>query len=189
MQKEVPILFQTEMVEAILDRRKTMTRRLKTKIQPGDIIWVKETTYLPGYDYTDSFDESGEYETRFIQTGNRLYKASSDRPDKCKCVPSIFMPKSACRIWLRCTDRREEHLLDISDEDAIAEGIQVMPSVRSDNGPVYKNYKNPLGVYSSPCNSFMSLWEKINGIESFVENPMLSVINFEVLSTTGKPNS
>lgn len=194
MQKEVPILFQTEMVEAILAGRKTMTRRLNTKIQPGDIIWVKETWVNLGHNNCQ--DGAEQFNTVVFRAGQNG-KDWESNIEGWRWKPSLFMPKSACRIWLKCTDRREEHLHEISDEDAMAEGIL---SYKDDIlGRRYKDYMAPAKGYghpdvdypsvSTPFDSFGSLWEKINGIESLIENPELSVIKFEVLSTMGKPNS
>lgn len=134
--------------------------------QKGDIFWVRET-------FCKSLDVPGEY----------YYKASN--PEVCTedCdgspwKPSIHMPKDAARIWLKRTGTRIERLGDISEEDAIAEGIH-----REWDGTAYW-YKNYLDTFPSnfkgvPKRSFQSLWNSINGPESWDANPWVWVLEFE----------
>ena len=127
-----PILFNTEMVRAILEGRKTCTRRVLKQpfevhpngyitkprgterlcpyippYQPGDILYVRETWCKGSYG-----DEKEKY----------YYKAD-DNNFFCTWHPSIHMPKEAARIWLKVTEVRAEHLQDITEEQAISEGI------------------------------------------------------------------
>jgi hypothetical protein len=81
--------------------------------------------------------------------------------------PSIHMPKSAARIWLKVTDVKVERLRDISQEDAVAEGVKASP-------PFAIGY-------------FKNLWESINGAASWNANPWVWVVEFEVVSKNGKP--
>lgn len=113
--KEYPILFKGDLVRAILDDRKTQTRRIpdcrNNKWQVGDRLWGRETFALEIEDGTP--------------TGGIIYKATS-KPiynDNFKWKPSIHMPREASRILLEITDIREEYLRNITEEDAKAEGI------------------------------------------------------------------
>lgn len=137
--KSLPILFSTEMVQAILAGRKTQTRRpvkypdLGVELelshrsisscrygQPGDLLWVKET-----FTVRDEVVKDGD--GRVIhEYPVYIYKADKQPQvqEIIKWKPSIFMPKKASRITLEITDIRVERLLDISEEDAKAEGVQ-----------------------------------------------------------------
>ena len=96
------------------------------------------------------------------------------------------MPKAAARIWLRITDVRAERLQNISEEDAISEGIERNPKAPKEIMVCYKSYiSNDYNVY--PCVSFSTLWQLINGRESWDQNPWVWVVSFEVVSKTGKP--
>lgn len=192
--KEHPILFSTPMVQAIIAGRKTMTRRkLKVKGckpfspkpeewtiseiekwnegyfpygQVGDVLWVRET-FKPA----DIPEETGLYE----------FKASLQDPDACwnKGIwkPSIHMPKSAARIWLKITNIKVERLQDISEEDAMNEGVE------------YEWYDQSRNIKIEAAKSlFKKLWQVINGRESWEANPWVWAIEFEVISTTGKPS-
>ena len=104
--KERPILFSAPMVRAILDGKKTMTRRIyKPKFdnwKVGDRLWVRET-------YTRVH-------------GRAVYAATCD----IKCFrwrPSIFMPRRFSRILLEITDIKRELLRKISESDAKREGF------------------------------------------------------------------
>lgn len=121
-----PILFNTEMVRAILDGRKSCTRRvvkpqptarygaqcIKPPYQSGDILYVRET-WSEGY-------EEGTYIYRASDklAGLPTFKESS----KLIYHPSIHMPKEAARIWLKVTSVGVERLKEISAESALAEG-------------------------------------------------------------------
>jgi hypothetical protein len=76
--------------------------------------------------------------------------------------PSIYMPRWASRILLEITDVRVEQLQDISEADAMAEGVSL-------TDPETETY------YSG----FKRLWHTINGSESWDANPWVWVVEFE----------
>jgi hypothetical protein len=235
MQKERPILFNGEMVRAILEGRKTQTRRGITKLTPskpqfkglgyekilhfnrsdtygydwtfcassgwndlshaelmgmcpygrvGDRLWVRET-------FAYELDEPDGKET-----GNFLYRAST--PDiHGKWTSSIFMPRAASRILLEITNIRVQPLQDITDSDAIDEGMLTLsPEWRKKAFPEYhktletvknRNFglaiqggqleKPPLG--QSPREVYLRYWGDINGKHSHLKNPWVWVIEFK----------
>lgn len=169
--KERPILFSAPMVRAILEGRKTMTRRVikpqrsewalvegcQEKIlscpygQVGDRLWVKETFRTDAY-----IDERVEY--RATPTVEAQVESYDPMP---KWKPSIFMPRKHSRITLEITGIRVERLKDITEEDAIREGINNMGSVMRHVG------------------FFQDLWESINGPDSWEANPWVWVVEFK----------
>lgn len=195
--KERPIIFTAEMVCAILEGRKTQTRRqikglpidaekiwhdggcwivenqhgqcwkkaLKCPYgQPGYHLWVRETwRQLFGNEYAYSATDSDVY-------------------TETKWRPSIHMPRAAARIHLQITHIRAERLHDITDEDAIAEGIG---RTRPNNGPnyYYDNYHTGRwmkpNMLNNPIASYCTLWEKIYGPGSWEQNPWVWAINFK----------
>ncbi len=154
MSKVLPVLFNTEMVRAILDGRKTCTRRL-VKPQPDE-----QHTYPLGFvvHSTEKKDEecfgfsvdehsgSIQYaklpyqpgdilyvrETWSEWTDGYLYKAwNSPFPQAgesamMKWHPSIHMPKEAARIWLKVTNVSVERLQDITEDGANKEKIPLL---------------------------------------------------------------
>lgn len=147
----LPILFNTEMVRAILDGRKTCTRRLPRKqieekyleyeewvcaVAPHGSTWLSEKEFYeeyPPYHLGDILyvretwcglpvNEAGHFRGHPIY----YYRADGDlRPEGWGGTwhPSIHMPKEAARIWLKVTDVRVERLQEITEDGAKAEGI------------------------------------------------------------------
>lgn len=89
------------------------------------------------------------------------------------------MPKEACRLWLKVNAVRVERLQDISEDDAKAEGIaRAMQPLFQEMR--YMDYlTNELHGWRNPSSSFQSLWQSINGPESWEANPWVWVIEFE----------
>jgi hypothetical protein len=198
--KSKPILFSTPMVQAILEGTKTQTRRIlkpqpKQKLeffgwklpeyiqvafgkgvkteslhkfpfgQIGDVLWVRETFRPKGHSFP--IGEHFEYKATAESDGNPM-----NEPWK----PSIFMPKDAARIWLKIINIRVERLNDISDEDAKNEGIKLSEH-SSENVDLWYRYDD--GSFSFlPQTSFRTLWESINGKDSWNNNPWVWVIEF-----------
>lgn len=122
-----PILFSSPMVRAILDGKKTMTRRIyKTCFyswQVGDRLWVKET-------YLIAQDDSINTKIIYAATDPNLIGMGFNYSVKCSSKtqlpiwkPSIFMPRKYSRIMLEITDIKREALRDISEDDAKREGF------------------------------------------------------------------
>lgn len=143
-----PILFNTEMVRANLDGRKSCTRRLVKGFVPDDAIWGYTAFTPKGYISCHGTFADGYGEKFFklpYQTGDILYvretwskgleryiyRADYSDTEKfyrngkeieMKWKPSIRMPKEAARIWLNVTDVRVERLQEITEAGAEAEG-------------------------------------------------------------------
>ena len=143
-----PILVNTEMVRAILDGRKTCTRRKipidivnNCDMETDGTLLAYENCYgdfiepekLCQYQPGDTLyvretwcalpvNEAGHIRGHSVY----YYKADGDlRPKgwRDKWHPSIHMPKEAARIWLKVTSVRVERLQEINGDDALAEGV------------------------------------------------------------------
>lgn len=147
-----PILFNTEMVRAIMDGRKTCTRRSikpqweecpHCKYVHNEYIYDKlaQNVYCARCGYPLVPERKAPYQPGDIlyvretwgegyEDGTYIYKASdklANHPmfkesSKRLYHPSIHMPKEAARIWLKVTDVKVERLQDITDDGAKAEG-------------------------------------------------------------------
>ena len=187
--KSTPILFSAPMVRAILEGRKTQTRRV-VKPQPirdafqgqhGDVVILgrvparlrphPENPEDPRRAVTDPIpcpygapgDRLWVRETWApFEMGLVIYRASaapSALPDGGKWRPSIFMPRWACRIELELTAVRVERVQEISADDACEEGID------DDDLP-------PECIYAR-------LWDSINGKRApWASNPWVWVLEF-----------
>ncbi|EKQ6321932.1 TPA: hypothetical protein ACJYA9_000773 [Pseudomonas aeruginosa] len=193
--RERPILFNDQMVRAILEGRKTVTRRvvkpqpdflgsmvdpntpfktldagLHARItcpygEPGDRLWVRETWGLQVRSYGGG---AGEFIVYRATNPDAIYcKSSEGREYPVKWKPSIHMRRHSSRILLEITAVRVERLQDISNDQAIAEGIDT----------------HPMGFYGNGCitagGAFLELWESINGDGRWADNPWVWVIEFK----------
>lgn len=136
-----PILFNTAMVQAILDGRKTTTRRIAkglkdaTKVTNGDFKWSYKQSWMNDlgleiyapYHIGDILYVRETFQQLTDENGiNYIYKASGDYSDiiGLRWIPSIHMPKKAARIFLKVTDVRVERLQDIDYEGCKSEGVK-----------------------------------------------------------------
>lgn len=135
-----PILFNTEMVRANLEGRKSCTRRLVRFLPGENPQWtgyirdglmlyngrnepcIMKAPYQPGdiLYVRETWCDDRQF-THDSTPGRYFYKASESENFKWK--PSIHMPKEAARIWLKVTDVRVERLHEITNDECIKEGI------------------------------------------------------------------
>lgn len=164
----------------------------------GDVMWVRETwrKYYRAdeYGYTHFDQEVIEYsadnpEPVFQMDGNGFIEFNKDGSEKfIPWKPSIFMPKEACRLFLKNEFVRLERLQEITDDGAIAEGVEFHKPVPGDGLTIYKNYTSPKTPFygDNAKLSFQTLWQSIHGEESWDKNPWVWVYKFSI---TDKPEN
>ena len=193
-----PILFNTDMVKAILEGQKTQTRRLmkpqptkprwnnigwlgwddghgrrmKSPCEAGDVLWVRETWSIT--------DKCGLYPNWPSNGIHYMYKA--DDPDcsaakEARWYPSIHMPKEAARIFLLVKRVWVECLREISVENCAAEGI--WDDYKASSEKYHENLKK--AAYPKV---FSELWDSTIKKDDLPEygwnaNPWVWAIEFE----------
>lgn len=204
--KERPILYSGPMVRAILEDRKTQTRRIvkgvaldwlapdmfspefvaipDNNLSPygyaGDRLWVRET-FCEFADY--HIIDGKRYAYRADSEHLRTF-ADSEQTRKelgYKWKPSIFMPRHASRITLEIVNVRVERLRDISEDDAKAEGIRELPLQEGEPGAWWSGDVMQGSVLHgrSPVMAFRKLWDSINKDRApWESNPWVWVIEF-----------
>lgn len=154
--------------------------------QPGDRLWVRET-HAPQADCWGSWERwlrGAGGEAPILHYGADFKPFQNDngfvirKPFIERWRPSIHMPRWASRIDLEVTSVCVERLQDISASDAKAEGIEG----QSAHGP-WRNYGRdgywfPEGKDTAPVLSYRSLWDQINGPDSWAANPWVWVVEF-----------
>lgn len=185
--KETGMLFSAPMVRAILEGRKTQTRRVmknqrldKTPFgHPGDRIYARET-------WCQQADKFGR-----LIPGCYWYRATTpdvvhaDSMEKSPWRPSIHMTKAEARIWLEVTGVRVQRLQDISYTDCIAEGVnRITHGMEGDYFSAVRNEPH-INNWIFADYAFRELWESTGG--DWDANPWVWVVDFKVLSTTGRP--
>lgn len=124
-----------------------------------------DMTHESGRQYLYAADNSNYAANLGANQGRGVYPAWWKRP-------AIFMPRAAVRIKRRITALRIERLQEICTEDALAEGIVRQP----DGG--YGLADTTHYHWASPRESYLSLWEAINGDGSVMSNPFVWCISF-----------
>lgn len=233
--KERPILFSAPMVRAILDGRKTQTRRICKAQPPADALWGSNGAE---WMWLEDRDDVADRVIRcpYGVVGDRLWVRETWAPDPRapmvdgvavyratdavtlsahgarveRWYPSIHMPRWASRIALEVTGVRVERLNDISEADALAEGVE--PSLSppgfsvmvEDGGCFWQHADNPRGVPAvgdeamgqrvvhvqpTPAKAlttakerFTGLWLSINGAGSWAATPWVWVIEFKAVT-------
>lgn len=144
---------------------------------PGDRLWVRETfqpMLAEGVDFRAANWETGEgYAPRYTATEGATEWIDPDDNISSACKPSIHMPRWASRITEEITGVRVERLQDISEADALAEGIQQLNGRFTFNGGLHES--------RTAVESFRALWEYINGAESWDANPWVWAVEFRRL--------
>ena len=190
-----PIIFSAPMVRALLDGRKTQTRRVLGNsgpgrgrsnifsaqigwsdsyvLDPGNANWrERDTPYAPG----DRLwvREAFSYESLDVDRNGFMppwYWADGnpESGDFTRPKPSIHMPRWASRLTLLVTDVRVQRLQEISSADAIAEGC-----------PPYANSATIDCDTPNPRDDFKRLWNGIHGPDAWDANPWVAAISFTV---------
>jgi hypothetical protein len=206
--KSRPILFSGQMVRAILEGKKTRTRRIsklplpsdssegmgwawsdrKQLFEPigyvghletgikfgvkcpygvvGDLLWVRETW--------QSLAKMNQCHPSDDQYVYRATDPDWETMDGWKWMPSIFMPRDACRVLLRIESIRVERLQSITDSEIVFEGFG---DVGQGVGEIDYKFSTLRGLFSE-------LWNEINGKGSWEANPFVWVLGFSRLSGT-----
>ncbi len=163
---------------------------------PGDRLWVRETHFL--YGRWESWKEAGnagdeDYFWKFVpqpEKGARFPDSQWPAPTGIATTrheigwfkrPSIFMPRWASRITLEVMDVRVQRLLEINEEDAVAEGIESAGETLLGKTPLWKLYgKIASSAALNPTSSFASLWNSINAQRApWLSNPWVWAITFK----------
>lgn len=169
------------MILALLEGRKSMTRRLAVrqrdnvhenmgyaptswqKVNPGDRLYVRENFWMFGP--TPKYAADGIYTPAGFKD--------------IKITPSIHMPRWASRLTLVVTAVKVEQLQDINEADARAEGALW----HDGHGVGHSGYRHDPSdgvVFDSATNSFRRLWSRLHGADSWAANPDVVALSFRV---------
>ena len=156
--------------------------------QPGDRLWVRETWYCDHFEvqqgpYLQPADMHDLDQSR--EDGELVYAADGLAPyeqDQPTWKPSIHMPRWASRILLEITDVRVERLQDITEEQALAEGIVGVPFRPDDGWPICTGYMvgpddGKTGLQTTAAKAFAGLWDSVGG--NWNANPWVWVVEFK----------
>lgn len=199
--KERPIIFSGAMVKAILEGRKTMTRRV-VKLPRGcswyDELGGEQEGWWVDESHPEGWWSVDELSCPYGAPGDRLwvretwatvycdvcdgdaetgdvafYRADyEDDPSEVKWRSPYHMPRWASRITLEITGLRIERLNAITPDDAKAEGVECCEHFQK------AKRGHPLNAHWV---GFAWLWKSINGEQSWLANPWVWVVEFKVV--------
>jgi hypothetical protein len=194
MSRDIPIIFSAAMVQALLAGRKTMTRRLATsplrKARPGDRLWVRETWQLHSRAtdfgcvvYRASINGSWTEAHEMVPVSKLIGKRLQPKPFQLGWRSPLHLFRELSRLTLTVTGTKIERLQDISEADAIAEGIEYNPRLDPIGPCKWRVYGKENTGTSSPQHSFETLWSTLHGSESWDANPEVVAPSFTVIKS------
>lgn len=208
--RETPILFSAPMVRALLADRKFQTRRVVKGqalewLQPGmltpeftaaaanglspygyagDRLWVRET-------WCEAFDENDQRytPTRYHYRADGYEVVDVEDSERSPWRPSIHMPRAASRLTLEVTDVRIQRLQDLTERDAVDEGMPPDAGLRGEDDlmvqEVIRAHDAARGTFlgmPAPVARFVLLWDALNGkqpgVTNWNANPWVWAVSF-----------
>lgn len=157
--------------------------RIYPQWQVRDRLWVRETFF----DHGDNGDPSMPLDERVEYRAEPWDRQCEDR-EAGPWTPSIHMPRKLSRLTLTLSGIRPERLQDISEEDAVAEGIE-----RSDEPGIARwpflgalhPIKGTPKVFATAVQAYRSLWDSLNAKRGYGwdANPWVWVLAFARVAT------
>ncbi len=206
MSKKIMFNDKFGLTQAVLDGRKTMTRRIfyiPDKLVPyldiddifdivdDCIIWKDKSdnirmTFEPKYkvgevvaiaqSYESVYNEKGLETMDMLVSGLKNHKGWQNK---------LFVAAGYMIHHIRITDIKIERLQDISDEDCLKEGIYRLDSANGNGGIAYSfvgaSDKKHIGLYNTPRDAFEVLIDKVSGKGVFQSNPYVFVYEFNLI--------
>ena len=156
---------------------------------PGDLLWVRDTfnwsaddELLPGENHKECPERGGYHADNVVWAADGV----REHPEWGKALwrPSIHMPRWASRSLYDVLEVRVERLQDITEADAIAEGVELVDHVNGE--PLYRDYFED-GYAWSAVESYKTLWQHLHGFKgpnAWDRNPWVWVVRYAPVSDT-----
>jgi len=193
------IIFTEEMFNAVIEGRKTQTRRIMqdgvpignweetvkyARYKVGEVVYLKEKFRIGDFrlssngHYGISYKDGTKKETYFFYNEiDKIKKSQKSSMDG--FASSYLMREYFCRYYIEITDVRVERLQDISDEDCLKEGI--FKREKWSLGTYYQ-YKWNGEVFQTAQEAYAALINKTYGKGTWESNPYVWVYEFELVN-------
>lgn len=192
MSKKIMFNDKFGLTQAVLDGRKTMTRRIsedqirnsifcksgyesihgyeiKPKYKVGEVVAIAQS-------YESVYNEKGLETMDMLVSWLKNHKGWQNK---------LFVAEGYMIHHIRITDIKIERLQDISDEDCLKEGIYRLDSANGNGGIAYSfvgaSDKKHIGLYNTPRDAFEVLIDKVSGKGVFQSNPYVFVYEFKLI--------
>ncbi|MDM1529020.1 hypothetical protein [Myroides odoratimimus] len=206
MKKYKPILFSQELLKAIVDGNKTQTRRpsyIDDRISLSDVT-IEQSTNNKSHFYLFKPNERHDLlcyrspysigdilyiRETFSEWRSNEYQYKLDTPAGAALgiwKPSIHMPRSAAKYFIRITNVRLEKLKNITEEDAIKEGVVKYGPFGEYKGAKRGKFKETgigmeFNAYRSPIDAFLNIWHSIYTDTPRNNEMLVCVYDFELI--------
>lgn len=181
--REIGIAFTAPMIRAIIEGRKTETRRLASdtgplaKAAPGDLLWIKEAFWVIDWDVSGRkalirYPADESCDGVIVPWPERLTMGKTGVK-----LPR-FMPREASRVTLALGSKGREALDAIDDIGALAEGIDLSDPLPHEKGPEGNWIPGALS------NRYLDLWDRINAPRGHGQEtkPEVDVFRFSLVA-------
>lgn len=179
------------LTQAVLDGRKTMTRRISKEQIRNSVFWKSGYESIHGYEIKPIYkiSELVAIAQSYESLGMNPEIALNDRDGigfytKTKFAPGwknkMFVRADLMSHHIRITDIKIERLQDISDEDCFKEGIFKWDAGQKDI-PFYSFHNADIPDYNDPRDAFAELIDKVSGKGTWESNPYVFVYEFELI--------
>lgn len=168
--------------------------RVYPRYLPGDLLWVRESGVKTKQTFSDwgaifrhdvpATSEIGYYWVEKRRGPGASYsvagcsRAAHLKSPRTKPCPSLFMPRWASRLTLEVVDVRVQHLHEMTEADAAAEGIDLWVAESLGHGCRPSQIATEV-TYGSRVQAFAHLWDTINGMDAFNSNPWVVALTFK----------
>ena len=189
-----------DLTQAVLDGRKTMTRRTISEKALSDANDYVQKVHGTGHDFLDYLLENSPYKVGEVVAVAQRYSDIMDESVRNNYIPKwsfadehcdeagwknkMFVRADLMPHQIRITSVRIERLQDISDEDCLREGVRKLesencPAMFTFDGWSFKNKVNR--CTDSPKEAFEALFKKLSGKKAWDDNPWVFVYEFELI--------
>lgn len=179
------------LTQAVLDGRKTMTRRISKEQIRNSVFWKSGYESIHGYEIKPIYkiSELVAIAQSYESLGMNPEIALNDRDGigfytKTKFAPGwknkMFVRADLMPHHIRITDIKIERLQNISDEDCFKEGIFKWDAGQKDI-PFYSFHNADIPDYNDSRDAFAELIDKVSGKGTWASNPYVFVYEFELI--------
>lgn len=183
-QRVLPVALHPEILRRVLCgrvRRIHLTDRRYARLQPGDMLWVREGLTIPKRQPRGdglSLVYGGDGTQREIRWPRAIARPSAG------WVPSQAMPVHASRLTLVVQSVHEMRLQQITEDAAIAAGVEIEPGRGFGNPMVHSHHGQ---VFDDATDAFGRLWDctlgpEALGAQAWSANPEVVAIEFRAIA-------
>lgn len=197
MAKKIMFNDKFSLTQAVLEGRKTMTRRICKEQIRRSVFCESGFETIHGYEVKPKYEIGEvvaiaqsymdlEYDPNSLDRHAEKLSIRGLMKDSAGWNNKMFVKSYACKHHVKITGIKVERLQDISDEDCLKEGIYRLDSSNGSGGIAYSfvgaSNKKHIGLYNTLREAFSALIDKVSGKGTWERNPFVWVYEFELIN-------